>query len=141
LQLSSIEYTLYLNYIFPHQESMLINELARRTGVSIHTLRYYESLGFFRGSVDQSVKTNSYKNYDESLVVQIGLIKDAKEVGFTLAEIKFLLEGWTSDKLEIVDKIAIFTAKIDEIDLKIGHLKQMKRKLTETIKNIKDGDC
>src|SRR5688572_1613486 len=106
---------------------MLINELAKRTGVSIHTLRYYENLGFFKGVVNEAVKTNQYKNYEESLVGKVALIKEAKEVGFTLAEIKFLLESWTDDKLSMVDKVAIFNTKISEIDSKIGHLRRVKK--------------
>jgi MerR family copper efflux transcriptional regulator len=120
---------------------MLINELAKRTGVSIHTLRYYENLGLFQGAVDLSVKTNNYKNYDENLVDQISLIKDAKDVGFTLAEIKFLLESWTDEKLKTADKISIFRAKINEIDLKITQFKKVKGKLIKTIKDIENGDC
>lgn len=120
---------------------MLINELAKRTGVSIHTLRYYENLGLFQGEVDQSVKTNNYKNYDESLVDQISLIKDAKDVGFTLVEIKFLLESWTNDKLNTADKLLIVRSKINEIDLKITHLKQVKGKLIKITKDIENGDC
>jgi MerR family copper efflux transcriptional regulator len=120
---------------------MLINELAKRTGVSIHTLRYYENLGFFRGLSNEIVKTNNYKDYDESLVDKIALIKEAKEVGFTLAEIKFLLESWSDDKMSTADKMAIFTAKIKEIDLRIDQLKQVKNKLVKTRKDIESGEC
>lgn len=101
---------------------MLINELAKRTGVSIHTLRYYENLGFFKGVVNEAVKTNQYRNYEETTVGKIALIKEAKEVGFTLAEIKFLLESWADYKLSTADKVAVFAAKINEIDSKIDHL-------------------
>lgn len=120
---------------------MLINELAKRTGVSIHTLRYYENLGFFKGVVNEAVKSNQYRNYDESIVGKIALIKEAKEVGFTLAEIKILLQSWTDDKLSTADKAAVFTAKINEIDNKIDHLRRVKKKLIETLKDIENGEC
>lgn len=38
---------------------MLISELAKRTGVTIHTLRYYENYGLFNGEKDKSIKTNN----------------------------------------------------------------------------------
>ena len=44
--------------------AMLINELSKRTGVSVHTIRYYENLGLIQGVTDINVKTNNYKNYD-----------------------------------------------------------------------------
>lgn len=120
---------------------MLINELAKRTGVSIHTLRYYENFGFFKGAADETIKTNNYKNYSESLIDKIGLIKEAKEAGFTLSEIKHLLNSWSNNKMKEEKKIEVFTTKIDEIDLKIRQLKQIKTKLLNTIKDIKSGRC
>lgn len=120
---------------------MLINELSKRTGVSIHTLRYYENFGFFRGMPDEKVKSNNYKNYDESLVETISLIKEAKEVGFTLSEIKYLLNSWANNGLSVEKKLEIANAKINEIDLKIRQLKQVKSRLMKTLKDIETGDC
>lgn len=76
---------------------MLINELSKRTGVTIHTIRYYENLGLIHGATDKNVKTNNYKNYDETAVERLEIIADAKEVGFTLAGIKKLMESWYSN--------------------------------------------
>jgi len=120
---------------------MLINELARRTGVSIHTIRYYENLGFFKGVADEEVTTNNYKNYSDDLVERISLIREAKEVGFTLAEIKVLFESWADPRLKTAGKIKVFTMKIKEIDDRIAQLKRVKKKLAKTIKDIERGNC
>ena len=120
---------------------MLINELSKRTGVAIPTLRYYESLGFYKGLVDQTVKTNNYRNYEEDLVEKIALIREAKEVGFTLAEIKFLLESWNDDKLTTADKVNFFTAKISEVNFKIRQMEQVKDRLVKTLQDIENGVC
>ena len=47
---------------------MLINELSKRTAVSIPTLRYYENYGLFKGVSNEKVKTNNYKDFVESIV-------------------------------------------------------------------------
>ena len=120
---------------------MLINELSKRTGVSIHTLRYYENFGLFKGVSDEKVRTNNYKHYDDSLVGKIELIKEAKEIGFTLSEIKKLLDSWYNKRFSTEKKIEIITVKIDEIDTKIRQLKQVKRLLLEGIKDIERGNC
>lgn len=120
---------------------MLINELSKRTGVSIHTLRYYENFGFFKGVSDEKVKTNNYKNYDENLEETIELIKEAKAVGFTLSEIKYLLDSWTNNRFSVEKKVEIVNAKINEIDLKIRQLRQIKNRLVSVIKDIENGDC
>jgi len=120
---------------------MLINELSKRTGLSIHTLRYYENYGLFKGVSDEKIKTNNYKNYDESIVEKIELIKEAKEIGFTLSEIKVLLESWYNKRLSIEKKVEVLNAKVIEIDAKIRQLKQVKKYLVDGIKDVRNGDC
>lgn len=120
---------------------MLISELSKRTGVAIHTLRFYENYGLFRGVSDEKVKTNNYKNYDESIIEKVELIVGAKKVGFTLEEIKKILDGWYNKQLSVEKKIEIVNNKVSQIDLKISQLKQVKKLLNEAIKDIKNGDC
>jgi MerR family Zn(II)-responsive transcriptional regulator of zntA len=120
---------------------MLISELSKRTGLSIHTLRYYENYGLFKGTTDESVKTNNYKHYSESLVEKIELIKEAKEIGFTLSEIKKLLDGWFNKHLSVEKKVEILESKILEIEDKIRHLKQVLKFLVDGIEDVKNGDC
>lgn len=120
---------------------MLINELSKRTGVSIHTLRYYENYGLFKGVCNEKVKTNNYKQYDESLVEKIELIKEAKEIGFTLSEIRSLLDSWYSKRLSIERKVEVLNIKINEIDSKIGQLKQVRKYLVDGIKDVQTGEC
>lgn len=120
---------------------MLISELSKRTGLSIHTLRYYENYGLFTGETDESVKTNNYKQYDESLVEKIELIKEAKEIGFTLSEIKKLLDSWFNKLLSVEVKVEILESKIKEIDGKILQLKQVRKFLVDGIDDVKNGDC
>ena len=120
---------------------MLISELSKRTELSIHTLRYYEKYGLFKGEVDAKVKTNNYKHYDESLIEKVELIKEAKEIGFTLAEIKGLLDDWYSNKLSAEKKVEVLNVKIAEIDAKILQLQQVRKFLVDGIEDVKRGDC
>ena len=120
---------------------MLINELSKRTGLSIHTLRYYENYGLLKGTTDEKVKTNNYKHYDESLVEKIELIKEAKEIGFTLSEIKDLLDSWFNKRLSNEKKVDILEAKVKEIDGKIRQLKQVRKFLVDGINDVRNGDC
>jgi DNA-binding transcriptional MerR regulator len=120
---------------------MLINELSKKTGVSIHTIRFYENKGLFEGTTNESVKTNKYKNYDESHIEKIEVIKEAQEVGFTLSEIKTLLDKWYSGKFTKEEKLDFFEAKIIEIDNKIKHLRQAKKRLEEVKKEVEKGEC
>lgn len=120
---------------------MIISELAKRTGLSVHTLRYYENYGLFQGVNDETVTSNNYKNYDESLVEKINLIKEAKKVGFTLAEIKVMVEGWYNTGFSTEKKLEIIHAKIREVDSKIQQLQGVKAMLQDCITDIENGLC
>jgi MerR family copper efflux transcriptional regulator len=120
---------------------MLINELSKRTGVSIHTLRYYENYGLIVGSSDDAVISNNYKQYDEAFVEKVEWILQAKKAGFTLAEIKKSLNEWFSGRLGTDQKIAIVQDKIKDVDAKIKELKQVRKFLSNSLKEVKNGDC
>ncbi len=132
-------YTLHILSSFC--KTMLINELSKRSGVSIPTLRYYENYGLFKGVSNENVKTNNYKDYDESILEKIEMIKGAKEAGFTLSEIKHLLESWFNKRLSIDKKIAVVNNKIEEIDEKIRQLQNVRKLLSDCILDIKNGIC
>lgn len=120
---------------------MLINELSKRTGVSIHTLRFYENKGLIQGFTDEKVKTNNYKIYDENQVERIGIIKGGKEAGFSLSEIKELMDTWFSGASNAAEILRFFELKIREVDNKIKKLKQTRKLLEQIMAEISEGKC
>ncbi len=120
---------------------MLINELSKKTGISIHTIRFYENLGLIKGIADENIKTNNYKNYDDGAVERLEIIIDAKEVGFTLAEIRKLLDSWYGSTSSRAEQVEMFKAKIEEIEGKIRHFKQVKKRLEKVKKELESGEC
>lgn len=120
---------------------MLINELSKKTGVTIHTIRYYENLGLIQGVSDENVKSNNYKNYDENVVERLEIISDAKEVGFTLAEIRKLLESWYGSSSSRSEQVEMFKTKIVEVETKIGQLKKVKKRLEKVCKELENDEC
>ncbi|MBB1060453.1 heavy metal-responsive transcriptional regulator [Marilutibacter spongiae] len=67
---------------------MKIGELARRTGVGIDTVRYYEQQGLMRPA---SRLPSGYRLFDDQDVSRLHFIRRAKALGFTLVEIRELL--------------------------------------------------
>ncbi len=120
---------------------MLISELSKKTGVSIHTIRFYENKGLIEATSDKNIKTNKYKKYDESHIEKITVIKEAQEVGFTLSEIKTLLDNWYGGKSTKEEQLEFFSAKITEVNAKINQLKQARKRLEEVRKSIEKGEC
>ncbi len=105
-----------------------IGEFSKLTGIPIRTLRYYDSIDLFKPSeVDLFT---SYRYYKEEQVKDLELIKELKEVGFTLEEIR---DNWNnfSEALFLKRKEKL----LEEIELKNEAIKK-----TDILRSkLKDG--
>lgn len=62
-------------------DNLRIGQVAARTGVSVHTIRYYERIGV----LPKPARTNAgYRQYSESSVLRIRLVRNAVQFGFSL---------------------------------------------------------
>ncbi len=120
---------------------MLIHELSKRTGLSAHTIRFYEKSGLIKGTRDESVQSNNYLHYDEATVERLHLVRDAKSIGFTISEISQLIDAWYNNKFSIADKVAVLDEKLHSIDEKIKQLKAMKKLITQFKQDVIDDAC
>ncbi len=50
---------------------MLINEIAKITGISAHTIRFYEKSGLIEGKRDETIKSNNYFHYDDETIEKL----------------------------------------------------------------------
>jgi MerR family mercuric resistance operon transcriptional regulator len=106
---------------------MTIGEVAKRAGVHIETLRYYER----RGLIEEPPRTSSnYRVYPVESVRRIRFIKRAQELGFSLEEISDLLSLRASPKAHCGDVLRRAEAKLDNIDEKMRDLRRMKKALS-----------
>ena len=74
-----------------------IGELSQITGISIQTIRYYESEGLIT-PIEVDRWTN-YRYYDERSIERLSEISYLKELGFSLKEIKNLSEESIKEKI------------------------------------------
>jgi len=104
-----------------------IGELAKRSHVSVETLRFYEAQGLL------SPKTRSdsgYRYYSEQDQQRLQFILHAKKVGFALQEIKRLLSLKTDSSHHTCEEVKNYTGvKIREVEAKIHDLQTMKQAL------------
>ena len=101
---------------------MTIGQLAKKAGLNVQTVRYYERIGL----IDKPATNEAgYRIYPEKAVEVLGFIKHAKEIGFSLKQIAeiFLID---SDKKLAQNKVA-------EIDKKINSLNLIKKELLNLI--------
>jgi MerR family redox-sensitive transcriptional activator SoxR len=78
-------------------ESMSIGEVARNTGVRPSALRYYESVGL----LPLPERANGRRRYDGELLREVldrlAVVRVAQQAGFTISEIRTLLDGFSED--------------------------------------------
>lgn len=112
-------------------KTLKIGQLARATGVRIDTIRYYERERLLAAP---ERRTSGYRQYDDAAVARLAFIRDAKELGFTLAEIRELLRLWfdSSSRCEHVRELA--TRKVAEIESKLASLQAMRRTLKKVLR-------
>jgi DNA-binding transcriptional MerR regulator len=101
--------------------NLTIGVLAKQTGLSTDTLRYYEKMGLIR-----PVRSSSgYRLYRPEVVRILRFIIGAKSLDFTLEEIRALLEINSSDRATCEAILSATDAKIEETQMRIGELKEI----------------
>ncbi|WP_336703153.1 MerR family transcriptional regulator [Chryseobacterium indologenes] len=116
----------------------LINQLSKETGIPIGTIRFYEKSGLFRGETKKEVTTNNYVYYGDEVVEKLRFIQMAKAVGFTLSEIKEVVDVWYKKEISQKAQIEVLDLKLAQIDQKIKELKTMKKQIALCKSNIRN---
>jgi MerR family transcriptional regulator, copper efflux regulator len=109
---------------------LTIGELAERAKVHVETLRYYER----RGLIESPPRSlSNYRLYPKEAVHRVRFIKRAKELGFSLKDIKEVLLLRAAPEAECTEIRAYAEAKIKDIDEKIHSLMAMKSALSTLV--------
>jgi MerR family Zn(II)-responsive transcriptional regulator of zntA len=103
--------------------------LEKLSGISAHTLRYYEKEGLLKPSKRGE---NNYRHYSQDDLITAKFIKRSKACGFSLSETSSLL-AIKNDKSHHVCAEAkqITGVKVKEIEEQIQRLKQMQATLIQ----------
>ncbi|GLQ94013.1 heavy metal-responsive transcriptional regulator [Dyella acidisoli] len=110
--------------------SLTIGTVAKRAGVPIDTIRYYEREGLLPEPLRRA---SGYRSYNETAVSRLRFIRRAKELGFTLEEIRDLL-ALSSDRrggVKAVRKRA--EQRLASIETRIAELMRIRKGLQQLI--------
>jgi DNA-binding transcriptional MerR regulator len=107
-----------------------IGELARRTGVKVPTIRYYEQIGLLPSPPRTEGRQ---RRYDTGHVAQLNFVRHARELGFELDAIRELLAMNAKPEQSCAEVDEIARRHIVEIDRRIAHLSTLRAELQHTV--------
>ncbi len=105
-------------------------QLARAAGMNVETLRFYERKGLLP---EPPRSSGGFRLYGEEDVKRLRFIGMAKQHGFTLREIKELLDLRVDSQTGCEDVRHIAEEKLAVIDRKLRELRQMKKALEHLV--------
>ena len=112
---------------------MKIGEMASATATNIETVRYYEKIGLLPAPARNAA---NYRSYGNEHLARLSFIRRARDLGFTLDQVRELLT-LTDDRAQSCAAVdAIATAHLTDIDRKIADLQALRDELSRLI-----GDC
>ena len=102
---------------------MKIGELARRVGIPIDTVRYYERNGLLP---PPARRASGYREYDEADIPRLRFVLRAKTLGFQLSEIRELVELADEHQGDVHNLKATAEAKLAEIESRLAQLTRVR---------------
>lgn len=108
-----------------------IGELARRAGYAVQTLRYYEQIGLMP---KPARSVGGQRRYTDELFGRLLFIRHARDLGFSVADIRSLLDfaARPDQSCGSVDLIA--ATHLEAIDSKIASLKTLRREIAQMLR-------
>ncbi|WP_108648922.1 Cu(I)-responsive transcriptional regulator [Dongshaea marina] len=107
---------------------MNIGEVAKLSGLSAKTIRYYESIGVIEAARRGE---NGYRSYDKVALRKLKFIRRSRDAGFSLEQCQKLLSLYLDPTRSSAEVKALAEQKLSELELKIAGLQEMADNLRE----------
>jgi Cu(I)-responsive transcriptional regulator len=112
-------------------ENMNIGTVAERSGVPPKSIRYYESIGLIHPA---ERRANGYRSYSRHDMQTLAFIKRARSLGFSVEEVRDLLDLWRDRTRRSAAVKAMAAQHIEALDRKIEELQSMRKALAELVR-------
>ena len=107
---------------------MNISAVAKATGLTTKTIRYYEQQGLIPPAARQH---NGYRDYSELHIRELNFISQARELGFSLKECADLLTLYRDSDRKSADVKAMALNKLADVEEKISQLQTIRSSLQQ----------
>jgi MerR family transcriptional regulator, redox-sensitive transcriptional activator SoxR len=107
------------------EPQMRIGEVARRAGVRVSLIRYYEEIGL----LPESDRVSGQRRYDDTVLRRLAVIDVAQRAGLSLDEIRELVQHGTDPMSDHLRELA--ERRLPEIDALIERAQRVRRVATD----------
>lgn len=114
-----------------------IGKIAKEAGVGVETIRFYERKGLIKKPQKREI---GFRVYSQEDVSKIQFIKRAQELGFTLREVKELIDLQSKKKMTGGQIRDLAEKKVKNIQSKISDLERMKVSLSKLSRVCGEGE-
>ena len=104
------------------EATLTIGQVAERAGVRTSAIRYYESVGL----IPEPERVSGHRRYGEDVVQRLGVIAVAKEAGFSLDEVRTLLDSADRGEPAHRELRALAERKLPEVDALIERAQKVR---------------
>ena len=106
---------------------MQISEAARAAGVSAKMIRHYEAIGLIPVA---DRRQSNYRDYGADDIHRLAFIRRARDLGFSIDEIRDLLRLWADTRRSSAEVKALAQNHIRDLEGRIRLLEEMRATLT-----------
>lgn len=118
---------------------MRIGEVARKSGVAVATVRFYDGEGLLS---NVTRRANGYRDFPAATPTRVRFIRRAQELGFTLREVRDFLRASDGRSTPGPRLAALAHAKLDELEGRVASLRRVQRAIRRVLEGgVKDGPC
>ncbi|MDR7150964.1 DNA-binding transcriptional MerR regulator [Hydrogenophaga palleronii] len=115
----------------PSPELLTIGTLAKRVGLAVSALRYYEEVGLIPPALRRE---SGHRVYPESVQGVLILIRHCRDLGFSIEETRELVTLSTSSERDCVEARAIAQAHLTAVRAKMAELRRLDQCLSRYIR-------
>ena len=117
---------------------MRIGEIAKRAGVTVDTVRFYERVGV----LPAPARTESgYRDYEPETVEQIQLTRELQGIGFTLSDAVGALAAHDAGGATCESERWRLQAALDRVDARLAELTALRGRIVDAQQACADGRC
>jgi DNA-binding transcriptional MerR regulator len=112
------------------RHALRIGEVSKRSGIGIEALRFYERSGV----LEKPSRTESgYRVYDEAVLERLAFIKQAQALGFSLDEVKRIIEDARTGQSPCDEVREIVRHRLADLDERMREMRRYRAELAKTL--------